>query len=301
VIFINDIDEVVKKIDIIKKFADDTKLGQSVVTDRDRQNMQEALEALGEWSQKWGMEFNVPKCKVMHLGHNNPKHQYEMAGQTLSVTREEKDIGVTVADTLKPSAQCARAAKTAHTVLGQISRAFHYRDRHIFVRLYKQYVRPHLEFAVQAWSPWTEADKECLEKVQRRAVSMVSGLQEREYEERLKEVGLTSLAERRHRADMQMVHKIMKNENGLSSTTWFEKAQNARRATRITADPLNIKPNTGRLEIRRNFFSIRVIDDWNRIPKDIKNKPTAPSFKKAYARIREVMTDPAVTANGRAR
>jgi hypothetical protein len=208
VIFINDIDEVVKKIDIIKKFADDTKLGQSVVTDRDRQNMQEALEALGEWSQKWGMEFNVPKCKVMHLGHNNPKHQYEMAGQTLSVTREEKDIGVTVADTLKPSAQCARAAKTAHTVLGQISRAFHYRDRHIFVRLYKQYVRPHLEFAVQAWSPWTEADKECLEKVQRRAVSMVSGLQEQEYEDRLKELGLTSLAERRHRADMHWFTRL---------------------------------------------------------------------------------------------
>jgi hypothetical protein len=37
VIFINDIDEVVKKIDIIKKFADDTKLGHSVVTDQDQQ------------------------------------------------------------------------------------------------------------------------------------------------------------------------------------------------------------------------------------------------------------------------
>jgi ribonuclease P/MRP protein subunit RPP40 len=52
VIFINDIDEVVKKIDIIKKFADDTKLGHSVVTDQDQQNMQEALEALGKLSQK---------------------------------------------------------------------------------------------------------------------------------------------------------------------------------------------------------------------------------------------------------
>ncbi len=51
---------------------------------------------------------------------------------------------------------------------------------------------------------------------------MVSGLQKQEYEERLKELGLTSLAERCHRADMHMVHKIMKNENGLSPTTWFE-------------------------------------------------------------------------------
>ncbi len=45
-IFINNIDEVVKKIDIIKKFAEDTKLAQSVVTDQNRQNMLEALEAL---------------------------------------------------------------------------------------------------------------------------------------------------------------------------------------------------------------------------------------------------------------
>ena len=47
------------------------------------------------------------------------------------------------------------------------------------MKLYKQYVRPHLEFAVTAWSPWTEADKECLEKVQRRAVKMISGLTSR--------------------------------------------------------------------------------------------------------------------------
>ncbi len=110
-----------------KVCADDTKLGHSVVTDQDAR----VLEALGELSQKWGMEFYVPKCKVMHLGHNNPNHQYEMAGQPLSETREEKDLGVTVADTLKPSGQCATASKTVQTVLGQISRAFHYRETHL--------------------------------------------------------------------------------------------------------------------------------------------------------------------------
>jgi hypothetical protein len=45
------------------------------------------------------------------------------------------------------------------------ARAFHCRDRHIFVRLYTQYVKPHLEFARPARSPWLEADKEKLEKI----------------------------------------------------------------------------------------------------------------------------------------
>ncbi len=81
------------------------------------------------------------------------------------------------------TAQCTRAAKTAQTVLRQIARTFHYRDRHIFLRLYKQYVRPHLEFSTSAWAPWTEGDRNCLEKVQQRAFKMVSGLKNNIYEE----------------------------------------------------------------------------------------------------------------------
>ena len=90
------------------------------------------------------------------------------------VTEEESDIGVIVTDNLKPAAQCSKAARTAQAVLGQISRAFHYRDRHVFLRLYTQYVRLHLEFSTQAWAPWTEADKKVLERVQMRAVDWTS-------------------------------------------------------------------------------------------------------------------------------
>ena len=86
---------------------------------------------------------------------------------------------------LMPTVQCSKAARTAQLVLGQLSRAFHFRDRHVFVRLYKQYVRPHLEFRMQAWAPWTDADKVVLEKVQKKAVGMVSGLSGHGFEEKL--------------------------------------------------------------------------------------------------------------------
>ena len=214
IIFINDLDDSVTMIDVVKKFADDTKVGQVMVTEEDRLKLQSALDALSDWAGTWGMSFNVKKCKIMHLGNKNPKHLFSMGGETLGSTEEEKDIGVTVTSNLKPTAQCARAARTAQAVLGQISRAFHYRDCHVFVRLYQQYVRPHLEFSTQAWSPWTEADKSVLEKVQRRAVGMVSGLKAATYEARVKELGLQSLEERRHQADMCMMHKILRTEDG---------------------------------------------------------------------------------------
>ncbi len=156
------------------------------------------------------MEFNVKKCKVMHVGHNNKKHVYTMGGQQLEETEEERDIGVSVTRTLKSAAQCGKAARTGQTVLGQLSRAFHYRDRYVFLKLYMQYVRPQLEFASPAWAPWMEGDKESLEKVQRRAISMISGLRSQQYEDKLRKLGLCSLEERRHQLDMTQTFKILK-------------------------------------------------------------------------------------------
>ena len=59
-----------------------------------------------------------------------------MNGIKLSVVKIEKDIGVKVSHDLKPSIQCLEAAKTANYMLGKISRAFHFRDRHVFLNLY---------------------------------------------------------------------------------------------------------------------------------------------------------------------
>jgi ribonuclease P/MRP protein subunit RPP40 len=59
------------------------------------------------------MSFNVKKCVVMHLGKKNPRKPYYMNGEQLLTTKPERDIGVLVSDNLKPSEQCAKAAKTA--------------------------------------------------------------------------------------------------------------------------------------------------------------------------------------------
>ena len=67
---------------------------------------------------------------------------------------------------------------------------------------------------------------------------------------------------------------------------WFSMAGEAAWATRATANPLNIRFKHGRLEVRRNFFTVRVTELWNRVPTDIKNKRTIDAFKNAYAHHR---------------
>ena len=125
-------------------------------------------------------------------------------------------------------------------------------------------------------------DKECLEKVQKRAVNMISGLKSRDYSERLQELGITTLEERRKQLDMIQTFKIMSGLSKVERGTWFQKASDGGRTTRLAADPFNIRQRNARLDIRRNFFTNRVVDDWNNIPSSVKCSVTVEGFKNGY-------------------
>jgi hypothetical protein len=124
---------------------------------------------------------------------------------------------------------------------------------------------------------------------------MLTGLRKKEYgtEPRLRELELTTLEKRRHQADMHTVHRIRHAENGLDPKIWFEKAGGAAHAKQSGADPYNIKAKTERLESMRQFFTERVISDWNRMPAEIKACPGAGGFKASYKKIRERTAHPA--------
>ena len=168
------------------------------------------------------MAFNAKKCKVLHGGRTNPRYKYVMNGEELESVKEEKDLGVFIEDTMKPTKQCAAAAKAANFALGQLQRAFHYRKKSNLVPLYKTFVRPRLEHAVAAWSPWQESDIKCLEKIQERLIRMLSDVKGETYEEKLKDAGLTTLKERRSRGDAIQTFKVLKGFNKVSKENWFQ-------------------------------------------------------------------------------
>lgn len=284
-VYIDDLEEDVTREDLetlLVKFADDSKLAREVTSEEDWKKLQIALDRLCEWARKWGMSFNVKKCKVMHIGHSNKKRDYTMEGQQLEKTLEEKDIGVYMTRDLKPSTHCGRAANMATSVLRQIQKNFHYRDRHTFVKLYVQYVRPHLEFASPAWSPWQEGDKSLLEKVQEKALRMVSGVKSSSYEERCVILGLETLEKRRRIQDMVETYRILCQANDGYATgmleTVGERGTGAR--TRQAADPLNLLHRYARTEVRRNCFSVRVVEPWNKLSANTRGANSVQQFKK---------------------
>ena len=209
-----------------------------------------------------------------------------MDGRQLESVDSEKDVGVTIHKSLKPSLQCSKAANKANLILGQLARAVTFRDKTTFIKLYLVYVRPHLEYAVQSWNPWTMADKEMLEQVQRRAVRMVSNTRGKTYEEKLAELGMVTLETRRQRGDMIQTYKIMSGTDQVKPETWFNLGSVVEREgaaqTRGVTGHLNIQERWANTEVRRNFFSVRVIKPWNNLPEDLKKASTVDNFKNGF-------------------
>ena len=156
----------------------------------------------------------------------------------------------------------------------------HGKDKVTFTRLYKTYVRPHLEYAVQVWNPWSAADIEKLEKVQRRATKQIPGLGKMEYEERLKVLGLTTLQDRRKRGDLIELHKMLNGFTKVQKDQMFE----MRDGIWLTRGNicLNLFKHHTRLEIRKNFFTERVINEWNNLPTAVKTAEDTTTFKIYY-------------------
>ena len=162
----------------------------------------------------------------------------------------------------KPAAQCRAAARKAHQLVGQAARAFSYRDKNNWIRIYKTYIRPHLEYAVQVWSPWHQKDIDALEDIQKRVLRMTSGLSSTLYHEQLKELGMMSLFERRKRGDMIQVWKILHNHDDVDETIWFTRKRSDGVRTRLADCPFNLDLNTYNREIRQNFFSVRTVNEY---------------------------------------
>ena len=115
-IFIIDIDDCSEHISILLKFADDTKVANSVSTVEECEKLQSCLDNLVEWADKWCMKFNTGKCKVIHVGRTNLHQSYTMEGIPLADMDKEQDIGVIISSNLKPASQCTEAARRASTV-----------------------------------------------------------------------------------------------------------------------------------------------------------------------------------------
>ena len=273
VCFVNDLPDIVTSS--VYLFADDTKLFNKVPDYKT--TVQEDLDQLQEWSDKWQLRFNADKCKVMHLGKQTAPTDYTMtsAGKTVTLkqTNIEKDLGVNVDSELSFESHVYIQTKKANKLLGMIRRTFSQLDKVSLPLLYKAIVRPHLEYCNVTWHPRWKKEGDALEAIQRRATKQIPSLRDSDYTDRLKMLKLPSLYYRRARGDMIECFKYLSGTYKVD-TNFLLMDQN-----RTRGHSRKLKKLSAQKPCRSTFFSRRITNAWNALPESVISSPTLNTFK----------------------
>ncbi|KAK4818646.1 hypothetical protein QYF61_016617 [Mycteria americana] len=220
--------------------------------------MLQYLDRLEEWAGKNSMKLNKDKCKVLHLAWNNWRHQYRLASAWLGNSLSERDLRVLVDNKLNMSQQWAAAAIKANQILGCSHRGITSRDRDVIIPLYSVLVRLHLEY-----------DVDRLETVQRRTTKMIKKLENLSYEEILKEL------EEKAPGDLITVFQYLKGGYKEGGGSLFTRSH----MEKTWGNRHKLYWKRIHLDTRKKFFTVRTINKWNNLPRNMVESLSLEVFK----------------------
>ena len=266
-----------------KIFADDLKLylggtpsdGLLGIDD-----LQEDINTLTATSQSWGLIMNTDKCACLRLGPRTLTNcstgasPYSINGESIKYLSVQSDLGIITDRKLKFHEHIRSTANKCNGITTNIMSSTLCRSADFLITAYKTLIQPKLEYGSATWNLGYRGDLKRLERVQRRWTRQVDGLRELPYNERLQQLNLFSVQGRLLRADMILTWKILSGKCALQAANIFQLDNSTRRGH---SKKLYL-PRT-RLEVRRRFFSVRVVQDWNSLSEEAVSSQTLNQFK----------------------
>ena len=170
--------------------ADDTKIYANPLDPHC--SLQNDIISIQKWCDDWLLPLNVNKCWVLHIGKNNPRIRYSVAGSPITAVESQNDLGVVISSDLTWSNHIQYVSGRANRTLYLISKAFPNCSLNNLGLFYKTYIRPVLEYAGPVWHPALQKDINLLENIQRKASRLTLGQNRPSYEDRKLSCGLTN-------------------------------------------------------------------------------------------------------------
>jgi len=269
-LYINDMPSVVDPGTSVRLFADDTLIYRVIHSMEDQVVLQRDLARLEQWASTWGMVFNASKCHIMHIGRQSSyphQYMYQFRGIVLSLVTSEKYLGVYLNHDLKWSHHIDQVAAKAARKLGFVRRNLRGAPANCKKLAYVTLVRSGMEYASVIWDPYTKADSNKLEKIQRTAARWI--LSSHSYETSvtslLQQLQLESLEERHKIQRLAFMYKILNDQVAVPATS-VDLTLSSRPSRGADANQQKLVTVRSYTENYRQSYSIRTVKDWNILP-----------------------------------
>ena len=263
-------------------FADDTACHRDITSITDQQSLQEDIDLLAEWEERWLMSFHPEKCTALHVSRKQDPlmGSYTLHGHTLTTVQEAKYLGVNIAEDLRWNSHVTMTVNKANRTLGFLRRNLKIGSKSIKERAYKALVRPVLEYASTVWDPFTEENTSKIESVQRRAARWVSNRhrQTSSVGDMLEILEWPSLKIRRRQNRLTTFYKFHTGDLVINSKTKPKKKPTNTYNTRHSHS-CSYLLKTRTQDYREQSFFPRTVNDWNLLPSETVLAESVVAFK----------------------
>ena len=279
-IFINDIADDLHSH--ARLFADDCLLYKEIVSQNDCSLLQNDLDKLNLWANKWKMEFNVSKCFIMNITlatKNRVQHTYTMKGQSLINTTNTKYLGITISSDLKWNKHIDIITAKATRILNFIRRNLKRCPQKLKEKAYLTYVRPQLEYCSTVWDPHTKENITKIDKIQNRAARFTTNnyQQTASVSEMVRNLNWPPLQQRRQYFNLVLFYKVV-NRFICIPRTILPPPISSIHNTRHSHTKQFLIPQC-RINAYKFSFIPRTTIVWNHLPQDVVSSFTVDSFK----------------------